>query len=77
MTENGVSAKGEDGMSDGQAVRDEQRVDFYKNYVGAATDAVLVDKVSQHDRALCLCWTPDSPLLFEGQPVLWRLLRLC
>lgn len=46
MTENGLSVVGEDDMTDGQAVRDSQRVDFYKNYVGAATDAVLIDKVS-------------------------------
>ena len=45
VTENGLSVKGEDAMSDDEAVRDSQRVEFFKQYVGAATDAVLVDKV--------------------------------
>ena len=52
MTENGLSVKGEDSMSDGQAIRDSQRVDFYRDYLAAATDAVLVDKVRPQNRSL-------------------------
>ena len=75
MTENGLSVVGEDGMSDGQAVRDSQRVDFYKNYVGAATDAVLVDKVYQGSTPVPITAPSEDPLL-AGRRLQSSLLQL-
>lgn len=45
VTENGISRKGEDGLEKAQAVQDLQRVNFFKQYVSAAADAVNIDKV--------------------------------
>ncbi|EIE27639.1 beta-glucosidase [Coccomyxa subellipsoidea C-169] len=45
VTENGMSMKGEDAMPMPQALQDTQRVNFYRDYIAAATEAVTIDKV--------------------------------
>ncbi|KAK9917352.1 hypothetical protein WJX75_003452 [Coccomyxa subellipsoidea] len=45
VTENGMSMKGESAMPMPQALQDTQRVNFCRDYVAAATDAVNLDKV--------------------------------
>ncbi len=46
VTENGISMKGENDMPLAQALEDTQRVNFYRDYIAAATDAVKYDKAS-------------------------------
>ncbi len=46
VTENGVSMKGENDMPLPQALEDTQRVNFYRDYIAAAVDAVKYDKAS-------------------------------
>ncbi|CAL8463585.1 g3119 [Coccomyxa elongata] len=45
VTENGISMKGENDMPLAQALEDTQQVNFYRDYIAAATDAVKYDKV--------------------------------
>ena len=66
MTENGVSAKGESKMSCPECLHDTQRVNFYRDYINAATDAVRKDGVC----ALCnpMCSATTSPCLPHYHP---------
>ncbi|BDA42216.1 beta-glucosidase 1B [Coccomyxa sp. Obi] len=45
VTENGMDVKGEDAMTLAQALHDTARINFFRDYISEAVDAVKIDKV--------------------------------
>lgn len=45
VTENGMDVKGEDAMPLAQALNDTVRINNFEEYISAASDAVITDKV--------------------------------
>ncbi len=61
VTENGMDIKGEDAMPLPQALNDIVRINNFEQYISAATDAVIIDKVRIKLHMSCIgqaldCW---------------------
>ena len=54
VSETGWDVKGEDAMPLAQALNDTSRIDFFRDYIHEATDAVNIDKVRCHRRTWLL-----------------------